>query len=102
MQGKHSNASKFLNVYDFGMKIYTFKGGYFKDERSLEGRAGQPNAVSISNNDIRGGRGSKKNEKLRSSLKHAFLCEFGQILCYKNCSYAAENDFMRVLMNLCD
>ena len=28
------------------------KGGYFKDDRSLGGRGGRPNAVSISNNDV--------------------------------------------------
>ena len=28
------------------------KGGFFKDERSVGGRGGQPNAVSISNNDV--------------------------------------------------
>ena len=28
------------------------KGAYFKDERSLGGRGGRPNAVSISNNDV--------------------------------------------------
>ena len=28
------------------------KGGYFKDERSLGGRGGRQNAVSISNNDV--------------------------------------------------
>ena len=31
--------------------MYT-KGGYFKDERSVGGRGGRPNAVSISNNDV--------------------------------------------------
>ena len=32
--------------------VLQFKGGYFKDERSLGGRGGRPNAVSISNNDV--------------------------------------------------
>ena len=63
----------------------THKGGYFKDERSLGGGGGPPNAVSISNNDVivksnndvilhsEGGRGSKMAQKLRSSLKYAPL-----------------------------
>ena len=34
-------------------KIKLGKGGYFKDDRRPGGRGGQPNAVSISNNDVK-------------------------------------------------
>ena len=48
------------------------KGAYYKDERSLGGRGGRPNVVTINNSDVivlsnndvilrsEGGRGSKK------------------------------------------
>ena len=35
-----------------GSFVVSTKGGYFKDERSLGGRGGRPNAVSISNDDV--------------------------------------------------
>ena len=61
---------------------------YYKDKRILGGMGGHPNAVSISNNDVivysnndvilrsEGGRGSKKAQNLRSSLKYAPLAQY--------------------------
>ena len=43
---------KSIGTDDFLERKKLGKGGYYKDDRSLGGRGGRPNAVSISNNDV--------------------------------------------------